>query len=121
MVVLDSSILMSLFPSSLNIEDFIPEIGDVQLAVPHSVVRELEKMTKKGGMKGKKAEFAMKFLRHADVQVLHTAEDADISLLNLSDKEGVIIATADKALLKAIRKKGKPVITLRDNRLHLLR
>ena len=90
--------------------------GKAKFVVPEQVVRELDKLEKKGKKLEKAVAIARASLRGNNVKVVRVeAENADSALAGLA-KQGYCIATADRALGKKIKAFGGAVIYLRQRR-----
>jgi hypothetical protein len=77
------------------------------------VIKELEGLSRKKGPKGKQAKAALSIAK--DLSILTAEGSVDDALLKLAS-ERTIICTNDKVLKEKIRKKGLPVIYLRQKK-----
>jgi rRNA-processing protein FCF1 len=104
--------------------DLRPELGRVieasfSLATTPAVLDELRRLKK--NVKTRESKYIDFALASAEGMekldtVLLPEEDVDDQLVRLSEQEDLIVATTDSELRKRIRKKGKPVVFLRQRR-----
>jgi len=121
LLVLDSSILMLAKPGALNFDEIESIIGRVKLSVPRAVLEELQNISNGRGIKAKKARFALGIIDKKGIEIINVdAEEGDFSLLNIAERDDVIIATMDSNIIENLKRRGKKVITMRNERLVLL-
>jgi len=121
LLVLDSSILMIAKPGSLNFEEIERITGRLRLAVPKAIVEELNQLAKGKGVKSMRARFALDLISKMGIEVINSdTGKGDYSLLNLANREDAIIATMDRNIIANLMRRGKKVVTLRDERPVLL-
>ncbi len=108
-VVLDSNFLLLPFQFRIDIFVELDRLLDVrhEVYVTKGVVEELKKI------KSKHARGALAIANK--LRVIETEGSVDEALLKLASKN-IIIATNDKVLKEKIRKKGAPVIYLRQRK-----
>ncbi len=114
-VILDSNFLMLPFQFKTDIFAELDRILDVdyKIFVTRSVINELKKLAKS---KGKERMIAKAAIKLADrFEVIEDEGETDNSLYALSSPT-TIICTNDKNLKEKIRKKGSPVIYLRQGK-----
>ncbi|RLG58520.1 MAG: nucleotide-binding protein [Candidatus Hydrothermarchaeota archaeon] len=111
-VVPDSNFLMIPFQFGIDIFEELNRLLDVryEIALPECVLRELERLSKKEA----KAKAALELAKKLPL-IECSEEDVDEFLYNIASKT-VIICTNDKNLKDKIRKKGSPVIYLRQRK-----
>ncbi len=111
-VILDSNFLMVPFQFGIDIFQELKRILDVryEVIVPKCVIEELERLSKKKA----KAKAALQLAK--GLQLIEcSGNDVDDFLYKIASKT-VIICTNDKNLKEKIRKKGSPVIYLRQKK-----
>jgi len=113
-VLADTSFLM--IPGSFKI-DIFEEIGRVlgtnfEILVPSPVMAELRRLATSGSPRERSAaKVALDLIK--DARVISKEGKADEVIIELAEREGVVVATTDLALRRKLRKRGKPVIYLR--------
>jgi rRNA-processing protein FCF1 len=120
-VLLDTNFLM--LPIRFGV-DLRPELGRVieasfSLATTPAVIDELRRLKKNVKTReSKNIDFALASAEGMEKvdDVLLPEEDVDDQLVRLCETEDVIVATTDSELRKRIRRKGKPVVFLRQRR-----
>lgn len=124
-IVLDTNFLM--IPSSLGV-DILSEIDRIcdfryDLAVVRQTIDELKKISElQSGKHKAAARLALQIIKNNNINIIETtcttnADDAIISLLEQKRVgAGFIVATQDKELKKRIKKKGCPLIVLRQKK-----
>lgn len=109
---------MSLRPGLLDFKELEGSLGSFKLAVPSSIVEELKILSAKKGARSMKAKLALKIITEKKFEIIEDdAKYADTSLINIADRNDVIIATLDKEIISRVKRKGRKVVTLRDERL----
>ncbi|WGI16991.1 hypothetical protein [Methanonatronarchaeum sp. AMET-Sl] len=115
-VVLDTNILM--VPEQFNVDVF-REIDRIlncnySILVPSSVVKELEEIVSSGSGVDKRAAKIGLLLakKHSVVDTKAVGDDAVIEVA--VSKENTVVATNDKELRERLRKKGIPLIYMRQ-------
>jgi rRNA-processing protein FCF1 len=88
----------------------------IQLSVLDIVVGELEGLARKRGAAGRDARVALELISTRKIHRVPSEEqsNADKALTEASGQPGIIVATADLDLRRAIRDRGKTVIILRE-------
>ena len=115
-VIFDSNFLMVPFQFGVNIFEELSRILDIRhdIFVPKCVVKELEGLSKTKGKDAIRAKAALELAK--TLPLLDSPEEnADDFLYNVASTT-VIICTNDKNLKEKIRKKGSPVIYLRQKK-----
>ena len=108
-VVLDANALMLPFQFSINLDAELRRLlGDCDVYVPASVVRELDRLA--GRDRTAKAAFALA----AKYRTHETNLSGDSAVIAVAGELGAHVVTSDKALLAALRARGIPRITLRS-------
>ena len=115
-ILLDSNALLMQFQFSVDIENELRRIIDVQyeIVVPDIVLGELRHLA--SSMAGKDRGEALMAIRLANTfRVVKAAEGpADTGILRLAEKLGAIVVTNDKILRARLRAKNIPNIHLRS-------
>ena len=114
-VIADTSFLM--IPGIFGV-DIISELGRIlgrryELLITGPVIRELEKISKKGKPR-ERAAAKMGLLIAKGWKLIDDEGGADESILKLAAKKKCPVGTADGDLRKELRKIGIPVIYLRE-------
>ena len=88
----------------------------IQFNVLDIVVGELEGLSRRPGAAGRDARVALEVISARKIRRVSSGEqsNADMALIEASGQPGIIVATADLDLRRAIRKRGKPVIIFRE-------
>jgi rRNA-processing protein FCF1 len=121
LLVLDSSILMMAKPNSMNFDEIEKITGRLKLAVPKAIVEELQQLSKGKGVKAMRARFALDLIGKMGIEIIKIdTGKGDYSLLNLANRGEAIIATMDINIIENLIRRGKKVVTLRDERPVLL-
>ncbi len=90
--------------------DFIDQLrkrGFSHFLIPSSVLNELETLSR--SLKGKEklaAKIALEIVNSGSFSIVETDKKADDSLLEVCEKEGALLFTNDRLLIKRARKKG---------------
>lgn len=123
-VILDTSVLISIFEKKIDIRDEISaEIGKAELLVPRSVLRELEKLySLSKGSKRRLAKAAIDYIYSAGFKIVESEdeEDVDEDLIILAKNFDAAVATLDKELINKLRKEGIEIITWKNKRFKLV-
>ncbi|KXB05296.1 hypothetical protein AKJ50_00975 [candidate division MSBL1 archaeon SCGC-AAA382A13] len=114
-VILDTNFLM--IPETHNVDIFkeLDRILDkkYELVVPEVVIGELNHLKEEGSASEKRA--ANIALQIADkAKRISSKKSADEEIINLAQEKKCVVGTNDKRLKKRLRKKGIPVIYLRQ-------
>jgi len=119
-VLADTSFLM--IPGSFKI-DIFEETARVlgtkfEILVPSPVMAELKRLAARGSPRERSAaKVALDLIKN--MKVIHREGKADEVLIELANGKNVVTATTDSELRRRLRKRGKPVIFLRE-RSHLM-
>jgi len=123
-VILDTSVLISIFEKKIDIRDEISaEIGKAELLVPRSVLRELKKLySLSKGSKRRLAKAAIDYIYSAGFKIVESEdeEDVDENLIILAKNFDAAVATLDKELINKLRKEGIEIITWKNKRFKLV-
>jgi hypothetical protein len=113
-VVLDSNFLMIPFQFGIDILAELDRILDrkYEIFVTRGVMQELEKLSRSKGARAKEAQGALSLIKA--LHVLNSkGKSVDDVLVDMASKD-TIICTNDRILKEKIKKKGAPVIYLRQ-------
>ena len=114
-VVLDANALMMPFQFRINLDAELDRlVGECEVYVPSSVVRELERLTR-----DRRAAKAARGLA-GKYRKFETQRSGDAAVLEAAEALGATVVTNDAGLLAALRERRIPQITLRS-RSHLAR
>ena len=114
--LLDANFLT--IPGKFKVDVFsqLEEFGKPELFVLDIVIGELEKLRQKGGSDAIFARMGLDFIEDKGIKILLAkCRNADEEMLNLAGK-GYIVCTQDAGLIKKLKAKKKPAITLRQKR-----
>ena len=105
-VVLDTNMLLAIGELKIDVFDGIEQIlGKTEFFVPTEVLKEMEKLKKENKTKGKNVRIAKKIIEKKCKILEGENQNADEKMKELAE-QGFIIATNDKELRSAIKKKG---------------
>ena len=123
-VLLDTSILFSIFEKKLPLlDDITLELGKVEFVIPESVINELKKLSEHSkGSKRRMAKAILEYIRNEEFQIVKSEDinDADRDLVLLARKMNAVVATVDKDLIKLLKRESIDVITWRYKRMRLI-
>ncbi|MFQ5908288.1 MAG: PIN domain-containing protein [Thermoplasmata archaeon] len=109
LILLDANALMMPFQFSLDLEGELTRLlGEYDLAVPSSVLRELEGLSPANPTTRAALKFAARF------RVIEVEGTGDEAILALAQAQGAGVLTNDRALRQRLREAGLPVIYLRE-------
>lgn len=114
-LILDTNFLMIPERWGVDIFDEFDRIINkkYRLVVPEAVLKELEQLKKHGNAEEKKAaKIGLELASKAEK--IPSKMTADREILRLAGKMECVVATNDKELKNSLRKKGVPVIYLRQ-------
>lgn len=116
-VLLDTSMLLEIETRKIDVfEETRKLLGNVNFFITDAVEKELERLMKKGGKKGKAARIAKELLKKKGVKRIKTlAENADDSVVEAA-KKGMLVAGNDRELRKRIKAFGGKNIYLRKKK-----
>jgi hypothetical protein len=114
-VVLDTNFILVPFQFGVDIKAELDRILDFKyvLCTTDSVLRELESISQEKSKNGRAAKASLEMAK--DLAVIPSNGDADDALLALASKD-TIICTNDKILKEKIKRKGAPLIYLRQKK-----
>ena len=105
-VVLDTNMLMAIGELKIDVFEEIEKVlGKTGFFVPTEVLDEMEKLKKENKTKKKNIEIAEKLIEKKCMILKGENQNADEKMKELAE-QGFIIATNDKELRRAIKKKG---------------
>jgi len=122
-IIIDTNFIVSAIRFKIDIFSELQRICDFKYAVciVDGTIDELEKLAETGKPKDKiAARISLELIRNKKINITKTppknkrVKNVDLLILNLIKKEDFIVATQDKELKKEIRKKGAPIIVLRQ-------
>lgn len=112
LLVLDTSMLFAPFNYSFNLDIKVQEfLGDVEIVVPSSVIKELEGLGKTYKLAKAVIQFAGKY------RIVDVKQKGDRGVVECAEKfrdREVYVATMDSQLARKMMKKGYKVIFLRE-------
>lgn len=114
--LLDASFLVSAVRFKVDVTGELSRFGRPEPCILDAVVEELKRIASGRGKDAACARTAMEFIGKHEVEVIPSEEPvADSSMLELSGK-GFIVCTADRELLRKIRKSGGKAVSIRQGR-----
>lgn len=117
-VICDTSFLINLANLQIkNINNLETEIGSINFIVPTIVLRELEGLLK-NEKKKTQIENTMNYIKRFKLLEIH-GDDADNAIIEYLKNNQGIAATLDVELKKRIKKLGRSVLSLSNNKVVL--
>jgi rRNA-processing protein FCF1 len=116
-VILDTSFLLELVSKPIKrLDELEVELGKVEFIVLEPTVRELRRLASKHGVKAKKANAALNYVKNLKVVNLGDKKlKADSAILYYALKYRAAVATLDQELRDKLREEDVIVITLRED------
>lgn len=115
--LLDTNFLMIPYQFRVDIYSELTEFGKPSFYTLDLVIGELEKITKRPGKNAKYAKLALLQLKQEGVRVLLAgSKKTDTEMVRIAKEKNLAVCTQDKGLIKRLRSKKIPVITLRQKR-----
>lgn len=116
-VILDSNAIMMFFEFSIDLEKELSNLlGNYNIVVPSSIIKELDFLSKYGkGDKKTKAKASLKLVEKYETVDVDN-KNADDSILDLAKKIDGIVLTNDKELKKRLKQHSLSVIFLRSKK-----
>ena len=114
-VVVDTNFMLIPFQFGVDIKAELDRILDFnyELCTLDGVLRELESISKEKSKNGRDARVSLEMAK--DLNIIPVNGDVDDALLMLASKD-TIICTNDKILKDKIKRKGAPLIYLRQKK-----
>jgi len=127
-IILDTNFLVYCVKQKI---DYLYEIDNLAIEKPtlivlSSVIDELERLKEEVKKRSDRDAFSLalsmlqNYVKKKKIKILRTDEEADRAILNLSEKDKIIVATADKELKKALKGKAKLLVIRGRKKLELL-
>ncbi|MEM4137230.1 MAG: hypothetical protein QXV64_03760 [Candidatus Anstonellaceae archaeon] len=121
-LIVDTNFWLLFYERAINIIERIEDLFNYKpflFLVPSSVLAELKFLSTKKNKKAIAARSSIllieKLIKDNRLEIIPTKEkNTDSSIINLSRKKNAHVATADKELIKKLKKFKIPVITLKD-------
>jgi len=117
-IVLDTSILLSVFELKIDIFEEIRKACDFnyELCIVDGTKNELEKLINGPSLSKKQAaKFAMQILEKKQLKVLETGKQQHVDDL-LVALDDCIVATVDKELKRRLKEKGTRILAIRQKK-----
>ena len=124
-IILDTNFLVSAIRFKIDIFSELQRICDFKYIVyiVEGTINELEKLVETGKPKDTiSAKISLELIKKKKIKIIKTlsknkrVKNVDLLILNLIKKGDFIVATQDKELKREIRKKGVPIIVLRQRK-----
>ncbi len=122
-IIIDTNFLVSAIRFKIDILSELQRICDFKytVCIVEGTIDELEKLAETGKPKDKiAARISLELIRNKKINIIKTSpknkrvKNVDILILNWIKEGNFIVATQDKELKREIRKKGDPIIVLRQ-------
>ena len=116
-VILDANAL--LIPGEFRVDVFteLGNFGRPVFCTLNLVIGELEKIAEGRGKDSGSAKLALRLLRENQVQVLAAeGKNTDLEILKVARRGNFAVLTQDRALIRKLKEKGVPVLTLRQKK-----
>lgn len=105
-----------LLPNQFGI-DIFQELGFYDLVTLSSCMEELKRLSAKKSKDGMAAKIALKLIGMKDVDIVAPkAKNCDKAILDYAAREDCMVATNDKALIKALKSRGVKIIRLKQKK-----
>ena len=109
-----------LIPANYKVDIFyeLQEFGVVEPFIIQPILKELDRLVKKGGSDGKAAKLGLTLIEKKGIKIIkisHHAESTDDDLIEYA-KKGYTVCTQDRKLIEKLKKEKLPVIFLRQKR-----
>lgn len=115
-VICDTSFLIHLATKRIkNLDNLVVEIGSINFLVPEVVKYELEKLINNSEKKSK-ISMTIDYIQKFETIPI-TGKFADEELFNYATTHSIVLATLDKELKKKIRKLGKSIMTIHNDKI----
>ena len=114
-VLLDTNFLLAAVQFKVDVFEKIREFGrPIMLS---ACISELEKLSRKKGKAAEEARTVLTLIKKKKLKVVKTRiKSADSAITDYAVKHETAVATNDRKLIKALKKKGIMVIRLRQKR-----
>jgi rRNA-processing protein FCF1 len=114
-ILLDTNFLLVPYQFKLDIFKEMRGVleGQYSYVVPSGVIRELKKLGEGKGKEGAAARFGLKLLgmmEHEEIE--SSGNNVDNWILEYAQKEGLVVATNDRALREKLKRKRVKVVSL---------
>ena len=114
-VVLDTNALLLPFQIQINLDSEIRNVvGDAEIYVPSCVLGELKRLSKKRWEAKAALQLAQKY------RVVNVEKLGDDGVMEAAEKLGAYVVTQDEELIGRLKRRGIPVIYLRQNHLRAM-
>ncbi|MBU1205024.1 MAG: hypothetical protein KKA61_04270 [Nanoarchaeota archaeon] len=124
-IIIDTNFLVSMVRFKVDLFSELQRICDFKymVCIVKGIINELEKLAETGKPKDKiAAMISLELIKKKKIKIIKTppknkrVKNVDLLILNLIKKGNFIVATQDKELKREIRKKGVPIIALRQKK-----
>ena len=124
-IIIDTNFLVSAIRFKIDLFSGLQRICDFKyiIYVVDGTINELEKLAETGKPKDTiSAKISLELIKKKKIKITKTpsknkrVKNVDFLILNLIKKGNFIVATQDKELKRDIRKKGVPIIVLRQKK-----
>jgi len=115
--LLDTNFLVAFSQFKVDVFTELEEFGVPELYTLDLVLKELKKISTSKGIKARHARFALVRMRKEGVKILITeSKRTDSEIVRIAKLNSLVVCTQDRALVKRLKAKHVPVVTLRQKR-----
>lgn len=115
-IIFDTNFLIDLARFRIDIDEAKALVGPCQFLTIEPVLKELKRIASKKTRSSRSAKVALKLIDLKKIKIIKTEEkNTDQAILKLANKE-TVVATNDKNLRKALKKKRVKTIYLRKKK-----
>jgi len=116
-ILLDTNFLLDVLRYKLDFSIFQELEENVELFISSETLREIKSMANRKTKEGRLAIVALKLIESQKIKIVQSLKkEVDEDLLELSKKEGFIVATNDKDLKEKLKKENVRIICLRNKK-----
>ncbi len=117
--LLDTNFLMIPGQFKVDVISELTSLGYIEFFILDLSMKELERLSTKGGKVAKYARVAIEVVRNCGVAVLKTGGDlkrVDDEILRLAKTRRYVVCSIDKELVEKVKKAGLRYVTMRQNK-----
>ena len=116
-ILVDTNFLLDVLRYKLDFSIFQELEENVELFISSETLREIKSMANRKTKEGRLAIVALKLIESQKIKIVQSLKkEVDEDLLELSKKEGFIVATNDKDLKEKLKKENVRIICLRNKK-----
>lgn len=118
-VVLDTSFAIKMTSEPMASFDRIGVLGKTSFIVLEDVLRELDNITRRNGLRARQAKAALQYVNQLKTVEVKGRGSCDEKILRYAVEKHVPVATLDGELRRKLRKAGIIVITMRGREVYV--